>query len=67
MKYKWLNKIGNQKVIVFFNGWGMDENIVRHLDYEDFDILMFCDYNTLDTDFDFTELTKYRNKYLIAF
>ena len=52
MKYKWLNRRENKKIILFFNGWGMDENVVKHLDSEDYDVLMFFDYKTLDTDFD---------------
>ena len=37
MKYKWLNKgvnkgVNNGKLILFFNGWGMDENVVKHLE-----------------------------------
>ena len=57
MKYKWLNKeVNNSKLILFFNGWGMDDNVVKHLDVEDYDVLMFYDYNTLDTDFDFESL-----------
>lgn len=66
MRYKWLNKEGNNKLILFFNGWGMDENVVKHLDVEDYDILMFYDYNTLDTDFDFEALNVYSQKNLIA-
>ncbi len=66
MKYKWLNKEANEKVIIFFNGWGMDESVVKHLDCEDFDVLMFYDYNTLDTDFEFEELTRYKNRYLVS-
>ena len=50
MKYKWLNRGENNKIILFFNGWGMDENVVKHLDCEDYDVLMFYDYNTLETD-----------------
>ena len=41
-----------KKIILFFNGWGMDENVVNHLNSEDYDVLMFYDYNSLDTDFD---------------
>ncbi len=63
MKYKWLNKQNNKKVIIFFNGWGMDENVVKHLDMEDFDIVMFYDYNNLETDF---ILEDYPEKYLVA-
>lgn len=66
MKYKWLNKAENKKIIIFFNGWGMDENVVKHLDCEDYDVLMFYDYNTLDTDFDFSLLNIYYEKNLIA-
>ena len=66
MKYKWLNKKNNQKLIIFFNGWGMDECVVNHLLPEDYDVLMFYDYNTLETDFDFENLNIYLQKYLIA-
>lgn len=66
MRYKWLNKVNNKKLIIFFNGWGMDEKVVTHLDCEDFDLLMFYDYNTLDTDFDFSLLNIYSEKNLIA-
>ena len=66
MKYKWLNQKNNQKLIIFFNGWGMDENVVKHLDVEDYDVLMFYDYNNLDTDFDFELLNIYEEKNLIA-
>ena len=66
MRYKWLNIKNNQKLIVFFNGWGMDECVVKHLDCENFDILMFYDYNTLGTDFDYESLNVYPEKNLIA-
>lgn len=63
MKYKWLNKQNNKKLIIFFNGLGMDENVIKHLDAEDFDVVMFYDYNNLKTDF---KPEKYEEKYLIA-
>ena len=66
MKYKWLNKGLNNKLIVFFNGWGMDECVIKHLEYEDYDVLMFYDYNSLETDFDFSSLNIYPQKYLVA-
>lgn len=66
MKYKWLNRKNNKKLIVFFNGWGMDECVVKHLETEGYDVLMFYDYNSLDTDFDFKNLNIYPKKYLIA-
>ena len=70
MKYKWLNQgvniERNNKLILFFNGWGMDECIVKHLEPEDYDVLMFYDYNTLETDFDFESLNIYPEKNIIA-
>ena len=44
----------------------MDEIVVRHLDFSDYDVVMFYDYNNLETDFDFSLLKEYRNKSLIA-
>ena len=44
----------------------MDESVVHHLEFSDYDILMFYDYNNLDTNFDFNSLDKYKNKSLIA-
>jgi len=66
MNYKWLNLEKNHKLIVFFNGWGMDESIIKHLNSEDFDLLMFYDYNSLKLDFDFNTLNSYKEVYLIA-
>ncbi len=66
MKYKWLNKKANKKIIIFFNGWGMDECIVKHLNPENYDVLMFYDYNNLDNDFEFNLLNNYSEKNLIA-
>ena len=66
MKYKWLNKKQNENLIVFFNGWGMDERVVKHLDCENFDILMFFDYNSLNTYFNFKKLENYKTRNLIA-
>lgn len=66
MRYKWLNHKDNHKLIVFFNGWGMDECVVKHLECEDYNVLMFYDYNTLDNNFDFKILKKYSDKNVIA-
>lgn len=66
MKYKWLNKKSNKQIIVFFNGWGMDEAVVAHLEAGNFDVIMFYDYNTLETDFDFSTINNYQERFLIA-
>ena len=64
MKYKWLNKENNKKLIIFFNVWGMDECVVEHLEPGDYDVIMLYDYNSLEFDFSFVQ--KYSEKYLIA-
>ena len=64
MKYKWLNRKDNKKLIVFFNGWGMDEAAVKHLEPEEYDVIMLYDYNNLDMGFGFAG--NYQKKYLIA-
>jgi len=47
MKIKWLNKKTNPQLILFFNGWGMDEHPVEHLEFKKQDVVMFYDYHTL--------------------
>ncbi|MDE5610651.1 MAG: DUF452 family protein [Odoribacter sp.] len=47
MRIEWLNKTGNGRVILFFNGWGMDGQAVKHLKCQS-DVLMFYDYRSLE-------------------
>ena len=64
MQYKWLNKEENKNLIVFFNGWGMSEKAVSHLDFAGYDVLTFFDYRSFEIEnFDFS---KYVKKVLIA-
>ncbi len=64
MRRKWLNKNDNKELIVFFNGWGADEKAVSHLDYENYDVLVFYDYRNFDIEnFRFSS---YKSKYLTA-
>ncbi len=44
MRWQWLHKAGQGKLLVFCNGCGMDEQVVSHLRPDDFDILMLFDY-----------------------
>ena len=64
MEIKWINKKNNDKLIVFFNGWGMDENIISNLLFEDYDILSFFDYRNIKKIQ--IDLSNYKEKYLIA-
>jgi pimeloyl-[acyl-carrier protein] methyl ester esterase len=47
MNQLWINRQQNKKCILFFNGWGMDENAIRHLGYPGYDLCMVNDYRTI--------------------
>lgn len=64
MKYKWLNKQNNEELIIFFNGWGMDESVVNHLNPTNYDIIMLYDYNNLE--FDWSIISNYSKKHIVA-
>ena len=66
MKYFWLNKKNNKNLIVFFNGWAMNETPVKHLKTDGFDILFLFDYRNLDFNFLEFDFSKYEKKYLIC-
>ena len=63
MKLNWLNKKNNKKLIIFFNGWGMDDSAIVHLSPEDYDVLTICDYNTLE---ELPDLSEYNSKHVVA-
>lgn len=48
MQLTWVNKNNSDKLIIFFNGWSLDENIVNHLTSDEFDVLIFYDYSDLE-------------------
>jgi len=48
MKTVWLYNKGRSRLIVFCNGWGMDENPFRSIQSQDYDVLMLYDYLDLD-------------------
>lgn len=65
MIFDWLKRTEqNKELIVFFNGWGFDADVIRHLNCENFDVLVISDYRN----FNFKELNfdKYEKKYLIS-
>ena len=67
MQYFWLNnKKENKKLILFFNGWAMNETPVKHLKSDDFDVLVLFDYRNLDFDLSQFDFSKYELKYLIC-
>lgn len=54
---------GSKDLIVFFSGWGCDENQFTNL-HDKKDVLILYDYQDLKLDFDFM---KYQNVYVIAY
>lgn len=67
MQYFWLNKNeNNKKLILFFNGWAMNETPLKHLECEDYDVLVLFDYRDLNFDFEKFDFSKYEKKYLIC-
>lgn len=56
MKSKWLHKKKASGLIIFCNGWGMDEYPVRFLESDQYDVLMLYDYSSIVPDTDFQQL-----------
>ena len=48
MQHYWLNKQNKKKLIVFFAGWSFDYKPFECLECDDYDVLIFYDYNTLE-------------------
>lgn len=40
----------NDRLIIFFSGWGMDYRATEHLSYDGWDVCTCYDYSDLDTD-----------------
>lgn len=46
MKWSWLLRKGSDALLIFCNGWGMDEHVVAHLRSHCFDVLMLYAYDS---------------------
>ncbi|MBN2669862.1 MAG: DUF452 family protein [Bacteroidales bacterium] len=66
MPYKWIAKNQSDKLIVFFNGWGMDERVIEHMDTSGMDILMFYKYSQSEA-FSLEKIQSYKSRYLVAY
>lgn len=64
MNKNWLIKNNSKKLILFFNGWGMDHSAVSHLENSGYDIIEFHDYRIID--FEEREYSTYKEVYLVA-
>lgn len=63
MKCTYLHQGGSATLLLFFNGWGMDDHVLAHLAADDADVLTVCDYTTLAA---LPDLSAYRERYLVA-
>lgn len=72
MKTEWIKKEGHQSVLLFFNGWGMDQNIALYLNKNSsadfpYDILHCHDYrDTTLPDEVHHQLSTYEQRTVIA-
>ena len=56
-----------KKAIVFFNGWSLDENVIKHLDKGDYEIIhvnKYQDYDLLNLE---EKMKQYDELHLVAF
>ncbi|WP_295810964.1 pimeloyl-ACP methyl esterase BioG family protein [uncultured Victivallis sp.] len=65
MKQSFLYRGESSELLLFFNGWSMDERAVAHLASGGLDVLALWDYTEPDTAF-FAELSRYRKIHLAA-
>ena len=48
MDTKWINRQENAHLIIFFNGWGMDDHVLSRMNHGEFDVLMIYNYTSLN-------------------
>ena len=64
MKKLWINQKNNPELLLFFNGWGADEQAFKHLKVsDDLDVLMLYDYTLLD---ELQDFSAYKKVHLVA-
>lgn len=66
MEYFWLSKNNSNKLILVFNGWGMNETPFKNLLCNNYDIIILSDYRKFDIDLSIFDFNKYAEKYLVA-
>ena len=73
MKLKWLKQSiddeSDRKLIFFFGGWGLGDQVVEHLMFDEFDVLFLNDYRNLSFYFSLNEsiiFERYQERILVA-
>jgi biotin synthesis protein BioG len=63
----WQIRENRKKLLVFFNGWGMDSRPFAHLRSGSFDVLILYDYRSLSLPLEFSrDLENYQEIYILA-
>lgn len=65
MRIEWVVKNNAGRVVVFFNGWGMNTDAIKHLDSES-DVVVIYDYRSLECDGGLPDLSGYHQIYIVA-
>lgn len=58
MNQYWLKKDFNKNLIIFFNGWGMDEKPFKHIKSNNYDVLTLFDYQDIEINETFKDQCK---------
>ena len=70
MQSYWLNKEGNEDIVIFVLGWATDHRLVEHIGLPGYDVLCLYDYSAADFDGkispDYFTAEQYRRRYLFA-
>ncbi|TAL18827.1 DUF452 family protein [bacterium] len=66
MKHRLLKREGNRELLVFFNGWGMDETPLGHLDAGALDLILLWDYTSPEIETDLEALARDYEKVHLA-
>jgi biotin synthesis protein BioG len=61
MKQMWLTQGKNENLLIFCNGWGMDQKPFSHLKSLEYDVLTLFDYRNLSLPLSITEFQKRYN------
>ncbi len=65
MKYQWINQNKNSQLLIFFNGWAMDGQPLRHLACLGYDVLEINDYSDSDLNIDLSQLARQYDKTIL--
>lgn len=67
MKTEWIQQDNHQELVIFFNGWGMDRAVFKHIDLGDRDLFHCFDYREASLSIEIGDLRdRYESIHLVA-